>query len=707
MTRKLSAGSRKVRQDLFAEAIGKHNRVATGKAKINPDETSALYFFDQAPASIRRALKIIWGTEAPQHTAVPLSLIAQPFWFPKKSLSNKIGAQANPLWHEIATHSWPKMEELLKRLEGKWNYKCQEYLARGINPPVYSPLACSQFRDAGKEAEIALMACFMVHFEKDMKEKLGPQEFARIHTAWITGHLDNKLLPEITAMRPDFNLADCGFIQSAGLQATDQLPPDFELDEEEEEKVRNLVSLTRVLKKEQEDMRSHRAVAQRHQVQTLAAECEWQTSVKQAVDRVWEEHAVFFQTQACKSLSAAQAIAHTAHRSVAGRLLKEVSQIPVIGVVNIPMLGANASTLLRSIVTHIGQEIAQAPALMIYILIPPNQPQHGTGKASKAERERKVEGHIALWQAELQSQDTLHILPAKILFDQETMYSDDRDLGTDIWIIISSSIVENIQSGNIFGSSVLLKRKAVPGLVHAMPRSQMANFCKDLSFATAGKTHGDADVERRQWLSGHSFFSDLLQAAFKGTKLHNKNTVLIRDDTLYDAELGLAVAKMNGLAQKPWPNLAYVGTCWHANSQVRDVIQGNVKTVLEEQVKGAISRSEYAMGQLPLSLQQKPTSGLQASSGPVLQSDKFELTCPTPRLELAWLSSTIQRGERCGKVVLPESETWKGLAWKDIQKLHEDEFNPSGAVRNKRDAEVPVDQLLACISAMHFGILES
>ena len=70
-----------------------------------------------------------------------------------------------------------------------------------------------------------------------MKEKLGPQEFARIHTAWITGHLDNKLLPGVTAMRPGFNLAD------------------FELDEEEEEKVRNLVSLTRVLKKEPEDMR--------------------------------------------------------------------------------------------------------------------------------------------------------------------------------------------------------------------------------------------------------------------------------------------------------------------------------------------------------------------------------------------------------------------------------------------------------------------
>ena len=65
MTQKQNLGSRQTRHDLLQEAISKHNRQAVGKARVNPDETSALYVFDQAPQSVRRLLKVIWGTEVP------------------------------------------------------------------------------------------------------------------------------------------------------------------------------------------------------------------------------------------------------------------------------------------------------------------------------------------------------------------------------------------------------------------------------------------------------------------------------------------------------------------------------------------------------------------------------------------------------------------------------------------------------------------
>ena len=46
-------------QDLLTHAVNKHNRQTVGKSKLKPDEVSAIHFFDQAPASLQRLLKIV------------------------------------------------------------------------------------------------------------------------------------------------------------------------------------------------------------------------------------------------------------------------------------------------------------------------------------------------------------------------------------------------------------------------------------------------------------------------------------------------------------------------------------------------------------------------------------------------------------------------------------------------------------------------
>ena len=124
VTKKLASGSRKTRADLLQESIYRHNKQAVNKARIMPDEVTALYVYDAAPPDIRRMLKVIWGTEVPAHTAVPLHLLSGNFWLPKKSLSLKVNAQQNPLWHTVCSHSWDKVAEYIRRLEGKWNAKC-------------------------------------------------------------------------------------------------------------------------------------------------------------------------------------------------------------------------------------------------------------------------------------------------------------------------------------------------------------------------------------------------------------------------------------------------------------------------------------------------------------------------------------------------------------------------------------------------------
>ena len=77
------------------------------------------------------------------------------------------------------------------------------------------------------------------------------------------------------------------------------------------------------------------------------------------------------------------------------------------------------------------------------------------------------------------------------------MYSDERDLGVELWCVGADIPADaNDSAKNVFSASVLLKRKAVPGLLPSFPRSSMLNVGKDLAFANAGNTHGDGDLER-------------------------------------------------------------------------------------------------------------------------------------------------------------------------------------------------------------------
>ena len=294
VTQKQNLGSRKTRHDLLQEAISKHNKQAVGKARVNPDEISALYVFDQAPQSVRRLLKVIWGTEAPQYTAITLGCIALPHFNPGKPQLGllRVQREANPLWYEICRHSWAKVEETLVRMQAKWDMKIKEYLDRNQAPPIHQQGVCSAFRDAGKEQEVYVMACLMVHFQSELKASLTGPQFEKLMQNWRCGWLDSKLLPEIVAMRADFKIGD---INSHTVpQSRNALSDDLMVlqDEEIEEGVMTLIGLARGMKKEQDLMRAHRTAVQRYSVQTIAAECEWQKSKQAAVEASWTEHQV-------------------------------------------------------------------------------------------------------------------------------------------------------------------------------------------------------------------------------------------------------------------------------------------------------------------------------------------------------------------------------------------------------------------------------
>eukprot|EP00435_Cladocopium_sp_Y103_P034704 s1605_g9.t1 len=651
--KKLEAGSRKLRKDLLTECVSKHNRQAVGKAKLSNDEVHAIYMFDQASDQARRLLKLLWGTEQPSYTALPLSTLAMPFWVPKGSLSNRLQADKNAVWHAIASHSWEKVEEMLVRLKSKWDHKCQECIAKGGKPPVRQSQLVATWRDSGREAEVMMMASLWVTVAPDVKQRLGNEEYQKLKTQWRIGNLDTRLLPEVQALRPDFKPADLSFHGSE--ECVGRLPTDFDADEDAQEAMRQLVLLNRTLAVEQGHMRAFRAAQARQQSASLAAECEWQQAITDAVEKAWVGHNFMYQTQTAKSFQQAVQSGHVAHESLAARLLKDRSDIPCLAVVNVPMLGAAASSMIKDVVNGMATDLQAFPATTMYVVIPPNQVQFGVGRLPKPERDAKVLEHQLLWKAALEDTNMIFLLKA-----------------SGVWLCLSRSVADNMSSKNIFGSSIIVKRKAIPSLATAMGRTDMENFLKRHNFATSGDTNRDIDIERRQWFSGQAFLSELVGACLKGTKIKGAHYLLVKDFTLYDAELcKFAIAQNSKSAGQQPCRLAYFGVAGAGSTTNKDTIVQNVQAIVEDKVKEAIRKHEYPLAAIPSSFQAKR----QEVAAPCLDTALFKLTMPILQGgELVCLESTLEQGLRCGKVCLPETEENKGMNWNQILSQHNQEL---------------------------------
>ena len=136
------------------------------------------------------------------------------------------------------------------------------------------------------------MSCLMRHFHAEIEAKYEPELVKKFVLSWRSGNLDSKLIPETFAQRPDFVAADLGInsISDAPI-----MPENFEVNEEYEERMRQLNSLSRSLKKEQDITRAHRLAFHRQSVNTIAAEAQWQQPVQSAVDQAWADHSIYFQ----------------------------------------------------------------------------------------------------------------------------------------------------------------------------------------------------------------------------------------------------------------------------------------------------------------------------------------------------------------------------------------------------------------------------
>ena len=133
---------------------------------------------------------------------------------------------------------------------------------------------------------------------------------------------------------------------------------------------------------------------------------------------------------------------------------------------------------MANVVDFLAADLNSIPNTSIALIIPPNQPEYGKGKVNRQAREKSVAQHKENWRQEFESNPVLSINYARALLDQESVYSDERALSFEIWVVTASSVEDDMGAKKVFGNSTLVKRKAIPGPVQCLTRSSMANWSK-------------------------------------------------------------------------------------------------------------------------------------------------------------------------------------------------------------------------------------
>lgn len=94
------SGSRKSRGTLLQEALNDYNKQERVRTlRIYNDELTAIRFLSERTSAFRDLLKVVWGAERPQYTAMPMNLLASD-WLQESA------ALPVPTPHVLLMHAW-------------------------------------------------------------------------------------------------------------------------------------------------------------------------------------------------------------------------------------------------------------------------------------------------------------------------------------------------------------------------------------------------------------------------------------------------------------------------------------------------------------------------------------------------------------------------------------------------------------------------
>ena len=113
--------SRRSKEDLLKTAISEFNNNEQSAFRINAEEIAGIVFISSRTPLFLRRLKIIWGSEKPQHTAMPLQLLGSAWLSPSYPLPFR--KEEKPGWAAALAPRELLYEEWIARAGGRFEAK--------------------------------------------------------------------------------------------------------------------------------------------------------------------------------------------------------------------------------------------------------------------------------------------------------------------------------------------------------------------------------------------------------------------------------------------------------------------------------------------------------------------------------------------------------------------------------------------------------
>lgn len=90
---------RVTRATLYRELLNKHNQTASAKTRIPAEELSVVLLLDEAGPEFQDLVALAWQAESPAYSALPMSMLNQPFLLPETALPVPPGCNYHePVW---------------------------------------------------------------------------------------------------------------------------------------------------------------------------------------------------------------------------------------------------------------------------------------------------------------------------------------------------------------------------------------------------------------------------------------------------------------------------------------------------------------------------------------------------------------------------------------------------------------------------------
>jgi hypothetical protein len=114
---------RKSRQELIVEQIVNHNKKETVRSsRIKTDEIAALKNVVLMSDWAQRCLKVIWQSQLPPYSSVPITLLASRFLNPAQEV--KVNKDEKPVWLDILLYNTSKSDAWLSAVAKMWFETC-------------------------------------------------------------------------------------------------------------------------------------------------------------------------------------------------------------------------------------------------------------------------------------------------------------------------------------------------------------------------------------------------------------------------------------------------------------------------------------------------------------------------------------------------------------------------------------------------------